>query len=92
MGMVASFKIKVSEEEKAEMPSVASVRRATAEAIHTVYGEPEEGSVPSPKSEYSSVGAKVVAPSKAERRYEGAGVAAGNGKDRRQLDSEFEEF
>jgi methyl-accepting chemotaxis protein len=92
MGMVASFKIKVSEEEKAEMPTVASVRRATAEAIHTVYGAPEEGAVPSPKSEYSPVGAKAVAPSKAESRYEGASVAAGNGKDRRQLDSEFEEF
>jgi methyl-accepting chemotaxis protein len=92
MSMVAAFKIKASEEEKAAMPTVASVRKATAEAIHTVFGEPEKDSIPSPKSERSSTGGKVVAPSKVESRYEGAGVAAGNGKDRRQLDSEFEEF
>jgi hypothetical protein len=39
------------------------------------------------------MGQKFVAPSKAEIRHEPAGVAAGNGKDRRQTkEDEFEEF
>ncbi|NWF72656.1 MAG: HAMP domain-containing protein [Nitrospirae bacterium] len=41
MSMVAAFTIKASEEDKAAMPAVASVRKATAESIHAIYGEPE---------------------------------------------------
>ena len=90
--LVATFKIKASEKEKAVLPDVAQVREDTARIFRTVYGEPEQGAVPSPKPLFKAVGRNVVTPSKAEIRYEPGGVAAGNGKDRRQKDSEFEEF
>jgi len=107
MSMVAAFTIKASEEEKAVMPTVASVRKATAESIHAIYGEPEQGTVPSQGTGSANLRAvpvptgrgqtpragamKGVSPH-AESRYEGAGVAVGNGKDHRQQDSGFEEF
>ena len=92
VGLVATFKIKASEKEKAGMQDVAQVREDTARIFHTVYGEPEHGAVPSPKPLFRAVGRNVVVPSKAEIRDEPGGVAAGNGKDRRQQNSEFEEF
>ena len=91
MRQVDSFKINVSEEKKAAMPTVAQVRKETARTIHTVFGKPEQGAVPPPKPLFKAMGRKFVAPSKAEIRREPAGVGIGNGKDRRQKDSEFEE-
>jgi methyl-accepting chemotaxis protein len=95
MGMVASFKIKVSEEEKAEMPTVASVRRATAEAIHTVYGEPEEADTREAylvKREAAGSGTNDASRTTLHAYQKPDCVAAGNGKDRRAKDEEFEEF
>jgi methyl-accepting chemotaxis protein len=95
MGMVASFKIKVNEEEKAKMPTVASVRRATAEAIHTVYGEPEPAGTREAhlvKREASGSGTHDGSRPTVHAHQEPVGVAAGNGKDRRAKDEEFEEF
>jgi methyl-accepting chemotaxis protein len=92
MRQVDSFKINVSEEKKAAMPTVAQVRKDTARTIHNVFGKPEQGTVPPPEPLFKAMGRKFVAPSKAEIRREPAGVGIGNGKDRRQKDSEFEEF
>jgi methyl-accepting chemotaxis protein len=92
MSMVAAFTIKASEEDKAAMPAVASVRKATAESIHAIYGEPEQGTVPYQKPAFNPAGHNSVAPSKTESRYQGAAVAVGNGKDRRVREEEFEEF
>lgn len=92
MSMVAAFTIKASEEEKAVMPTVASVRKATAESIHAVYGEPEQEAVPSPKPVPKPTGRNPAVPSKTESRYQGEPVAVGNGKDRRAKEDGFEEF
>jgi methyl-accepting chemotaxis protein len=100
MDQIACFKINLSEENKAAMPAVAHLRKETARTLHHVFGKPEPGAVPSPKPAFTAMGRKSVAPSKAEIRREpaGAGIGlsavmqAGNGKDRRQKDSEFEEF
>ena len=92
MHQVGSFKMNVSEEKKAVMPTVAQVRTDTARTIHTVFGEPEHGVVPSPNPLFKAIGQNFVAPSKAEIRYKPGAVTVGTGKDRRQKDSEFEEF
>jgi len=95
MGMVAAFKIRVSEEEKAGMPAVASVRKATAEAIHTVYGETEPTDTREAYSamrEASESGTNEASREKLHAYQKPDCVAAGNGKDRRRSDSEFEEF
>ena len=91
MGMVAAFTIKASEEEKAAMPTVASVRKATAGTIHTVYGETDEGKGTG-SANLRAVPVPTGRDSKTESQYAGAGVAAGNGKDRRKPEDEFEEF
>jgi hypothetical protein len=66
---------------KAGMPSVVELRENSARMIHAIYGEEKQGADSSKKR-----------PLKAERRDEPAGVAAGNGQDRRRMDEEFEEF
>ena len=92
MKQVGAFKINVSEEMKAVMPTVAEFRKNTARSIHTVYAEPEHGAVSSPKSVFKERDKNFAAPSKVEIRDEPDGVAAGNGKDRRSKEGEFEEF
>jgi methyl-accepting chemotaxis protein len=81
MKQVKSFKINISEGQKAALASVVDLRANTAKTIHAIYGEEESGADSS-----------RTRPLKAERRDQPAGVAAGNGQDRRKKDEEFEEF
>jgi hypothetical protein len=81
MKQVKSFKVSVSEEQKAALAPVVELRANTAKTIHALYGEEESGADSS-----------RTRPSKAERRDEPVGVAVGNSQDRRQKDEEFEEF
>jgi methyl-accepting chemotaxis protein len=81
MKQVKSFKINVSEGQKAAIPPVAELRENTAKTIHALYGE-----------EASGADSSRTRTSKAERHDEPVGVAAGNGQERRQKDEEFEEF
>ena len=92
MHQVGVFKLNVSEEMKAVMPSVAEIRENTARTIHTFYGEPEHGAASSPKPLFKARDQNFVALSKAEIRDEPDGIAAGNGKDRCRKEEEFEEF
>lgn len=96
---VLSFKIKVTEAEKAAMPSVHEMRENTARAIHETFGDLNVGK---PMHTYGTDKRlkPIAPPSKAERREapssdaasrQGA-VHAGNGKDRSRADEEFEEF
>jgi hypothetical protein len=96
---VLSFKIKVTEAEKAAMPPVREMRESTAKAIHEAFGGLNAG-----KREHRYGTDKRVkplaAPARAERRETPssdtaslqAAVHAGNGKDRSKPDEEFEEF
>jgi hypothetical protein len=81
MKQVKSFKLNVSEGQKAAMAPVAMFREDTAKQIHAIFGEEESGAA-SPRTR----------PSKAERREQPAGVAASVGQDRRRMEEEFEEF
>jgi methyl-accepting chemotaxis protein len=81
MRQVKSFKLNVSEAKKAALAPVVDLRANTAKTIHAIYGEEESGADSSRTS-----------PSKAERRDQPAGVASGNGQDRRRMEEEFEEF
>ena len=92
MKQVGGFRITVSEAMKTAMPPVAELRENTARTIHTVYGEPEPSADSFPKSGFKARGQKFVAQAKAKSREESAGVAAGNGKERRRTEEEFEEF
>jgi methyl-accepting chemotaxis protein len=92
MRQFESFKVDVSEGQKAAMPSVAQIRDDHAISVHNVYGELEQGAVPSPKPVSKLQARNVVASSKAEIHDEPVGVDAGNGKDRRSKEAEFEEF
>ena len=108
MGLVASFTLKVSEEQKAAMPLVAHLRTATARTIHRVFGEPEpaDRGVSGSKFLVSSRPGMVPDNVKPETRNQQldsrtmrhaqpkpSAVAAGNGKDRRRKEEdEFEEF
>jgi methyl-accepting chemotaxis protein len=92
MKQVKSFKINVSEGQKATMAPVAKLRENTAKTIHAFYGEPEQGTDSSQTRQINGREQHGVAPSKAERREEPAGVAAGAGQDRRRMEEEFEEF
>jgi methyl-accepting chemotaxis protein len=78
MSQVVSFQLTQTRQEQSQWPSAAP----------TVYkpNALSAGSVKKPMFK------KPAAPSKAEAHQELAGVAVGNGKDRRQKDSEFEEF
>jgi hypothetical protein len=81
MKQVKGFRINVTDEMKAVMPPVAELRENTARTIHTIYGESElEAAVAQQR------------PSKATRRKEPAGVAAGTGQKGRRQEEEFEEF
>ena len=90
MKQVKSFKINVSEAEKAAMAPVVDLRANTAKTIHTFYGEPEQSTDSSQTRLINGREQHGMAPSKAERREEPAGVAAG--QDRRRMDEKFEEF
>jgi len=81
MKQVKSFKINVSEGQKAAMAPVVDLRENTPKMIHAIIGEEESG------GDFSR-----TCPSKAERRDQPAGVAAGAGQDRRRMEEEFEEF
>ncbi|MBI3808642.1 MAG: HAMP domain-containing protein [Nitrospirae bacterium] len=81
MKQVKGFRINVTEEMKAVMPPVAELRADTAKTIHAFYGEPE-----------SEAAVAQQRPSKAPRRKEPVGVAAGTGQERRHQEQEFEEF
>jgi methyl-accepting chemotaxis protein len=81
MKQVKSFKINVSEGQRAALAPVVEFRANTAKTIHAIYGEEESGADSSRKRS-----------SKAERHDEPAGVAAGYGQDRRRIEEEFEEF
>jgi methyl-accepting chemotaxis protein len=83
MKQVGAFKINVSEEQKAAMPSVAQLRADTAKTIHAFYGESE----PTGTREASGSGRTTL-----HAHQKPDGVAAGNGKDRRHQKDEFEEF
>jgi len=85
MGMVAAFKIKASEEEKAAMPTIAAVRKATAESIHDVYGEqePADEKRGAPKTRETSYVKREAAADKGEASKSGTFHAK---------EEEFEEF
>jgi methyl-accepting chemotaxis protein len=96
---VLSFKIKVTEGEKAAMPPVHEMRENTAKAIHEAFGDLNTGKLTHRYGADKRV-KPIAAPSKAERRDAPssdaaslqAAVHAGNGKDRSKPDEEFEEF
>jgi hypothetical protein len=81
MEQIKGFRINVTEEMKAVLPPVAEMSERTARTSHTLYGEPE-----------SEAAAAQQRPSKATRRKEPVGVAAGTGQERRHQEEEFEEF
>jgi methyl-accepting chemotaxis protein len=81
MKQVKSFKVNVSEAQKAAMAPVADLRANTAKTIHAFFGEPEQ-----------STDSSRTRPSKEERRDQPVGVAAGAGQERRRMDEKFEEF
>jgi hypothetical protein len=96
---VLSFKVKVTEAEKAALPPVHEMRQNTAKAIHDAFGD-----LNAEKRQHRYGTDKRVkplaAPARAERRETPssdaarlqAAVHAGNGKDRSKPDEEFEEF
>jgi len=105
MGMVAAFKISVSKEEKAEMPTVASARKATAEAIHAGSEATGTRKASLVKREATYNGKRDPSESENKIRFtnetsretthaakEPVCIASGNGKDRRSSGDEFEEF
>jgi len=92
MKQVKSFKINVSEGQKAAMAPVADLRANTAKTIHAFFGEPEQSTDSSQTRLINGREQHGVAPSKAERRDQPAGVAAGAGQERRRMDEKFEEF
>ena len=98
---VMKFKLQATEAEKAEMPPVDNLRRFVAHTIHDAYGETSKPSVkptagtvnrealsvkrPDPKTRYASRTTVHAADS--------SGVAARDGKDRRNYGGEeFQEF
>ena len=89
MEQVNSFKIDVSEEMKAAMPPVMELRENMAKTIHEFFGEDK----PSGKPEAPSrSGAKYASRTTHHGRPKPAGIASGNGQDRRRMEEKFEEF
>ena len=100
---VMSFKINVSEEIKATMPPVHELRVNTAKTIHDCYGAPERAHAreASERVKREARGAGATRPASQElsadlrtavHAGQPAALQAGNGKDRRRTDEEFEEF
>jgi len=97
MKQVGVFKLAVSEEIKAVMPLVAEFRENTARTIHTFYGEPEQTGTREAlgvgvKREASGSGTNDASRTTLHAHQKPDGVAAGNTKDRRRKEEEFEEF
>lgn len=97
---VMSFKVNATEEAKAAMPAVAELREKTAEAIHESYEPSDNASRVARTHLADKRKSQAVTRPKTERRDDlpgddaglQAAVHAGNGKDRRRTDEEFEEF
>jgi methyl-accepting chemotaxis protein len=96
---VLSFKLDVREESNAAMPPVHELRSNTAKAIHKTFGKENEANLSRTYATDKRT-KPVLVPSEAASR-EGsprdaagmhAAVHAGNGKDCRKTDEEFEEF
>jgi hypothetical protein len=68
------------------------MREHTARTSQAFDGESEPSADSSPKSWFTAQDQKFAAPSKAKSRGEPAGVASGNGEERRRTEEEFEEF
>ncbi|MFN0073616.1 MAG: methyl-accepting chemotaxis protein [Chloroflexota bacterium] len=81
MQQVKSFKIGVTEVEKAAMPPVAELRKNTGKTIHNYFGEEEQA---------SQRGQPPRAEAKKAGSLQPVGVAAGATRSR--MDEEFEEF
>jgi methyl-accepting chemotaxis protein len=92
MTQVGAFKITASGAMKMVMPPVVEMRERTARTSQAFDGESEPRADSSPKSGVKARDQKFAAPSKAKSREEPASVAAGNGKERRRTEEEFEEF
>jgi hypothetical protein len=88
MAQVGAFKITAS----GAMPPIGALRAHPARTSPAVEGESGSSADSSPKSGFTARKQKVAAPAKATSREEPAGVAAGNGKERRRMEEEFEEF
>ncbi len=91
---VLSFRLSVTEEMKAAMPSVQKLRVETGKAITECYSEPEREPAIKPTTRTVKREAYQVksASHTAVHAADPGGVGAGTGKDRRQMDEDFEEF
>ncbi len=92
MTQVEAFKITASGAMKMAMPPMAEMREHTARTSQAFDGEFAPGAGLSPKPRIKARDQKFAAPTKAKSWEEPAGVAAGNGKERRKTEEEFEEF
>lgn len=92
LSQVAAFKVHSSEEVKAKTHAVAFQRHLTARAIHDAYEGSGADSAPT-RSQVSHTGERSLSRSaKTAVAPSSVRVAAGNGKDRRRKNEEFEEF
>jgi methyl-accepting chemotaxis protein len=92
MKQVKSFRINVSEAQKATMAPVAEMSERTARTSQAVDGKSDSSADLSMKSGFKVRDQKFVAQAKAKSREEPAGAATGDGKERRRMEEEFEEF
>ena len=92
MTQVEAFKITASGAMKMAMPPVAEMREHTARTSQAFDGAFAPGAGLSQKPRIKGRDQKFAATTKAKSWEEPAGVAAGNGKERRKTEEEFEEF
>jgi methyl-accepting chemotaxis protein len=92
MTQIGAFKITVSGAMKLGMLPVEEMRVHRAQTSQAFDGESEPGTDAFAKAEVKARDQKFAAQAKAKGREEPAGVAAGNGKERRRKEEEFEEF